>query len=211
MKIARFFSILLGIVGTALMVFSIGLCLVSLNKKVELKEVPEGAASCAQTLMDAVQSGDFAAAAKVMYGQPELGVSREPADTTGVMIWEAYLGSISCEWKGECYVTEAGIGRDAQITFLDIPSVTETIGRRAHGLLTQKVESATDMAELYDESNNFREELVADVLNEAVVRALAEDAQMRTLDVTLTMILRDGKWWAVPDQALLTALSGGVA
>jgi len=210
-KIARFFSILLGILASALMVLSIGLCLVSLNRQPQLQEVPEQAQKCAQTLMDNICTGDFQAAAQVMYGQPDLGADRDPADTAGVMIWDAFLGSISWEWKSGYYLTDTGIGRDARITFLEIPSVTEAIGRRSHELLTAKVVSATDMAELYDESNNFRPELVEAVLQEAVVRALAEDAKQTFLDVKLTMIHRDGKWWAVPDQALLTALSGGVA
>ena len=49
------------------------------------------------------------------------------------------------------------------------------------------------------------------MLSQAVVQALAEDGQLVTRDVTLNLICRDGQWWAVPDQALLQAISGGVA
>lgn len=211
MKIARFFSVLLGILASALMVFSIGLCLVSLNRQPHLQEVPEGVAECAQNVMDHICAGEFQAASQLMYGQPALGADRDPADTAGVMIWDVFRGSLSYEWKGGCYLTEDGICRDARISFLEISSVTENVSRRAHELLTAKVVAATDMAELYDESNNFRPELVDAVLQEALVRCLAEDGKQTTLDVTLTMIQKDGRWWAVPDQALLTALSGGVA
>ena len=54
-------------------------------------------------------------------------------------------------------------------------------------------------------------DLVEEVLSQAVVQALAEDGQLVTRDVTLNLICRDGQWWAVPDQALLQAISGGVA
>lgn len=211
MKIARFFAWIFGLLGTALMVGSIGLCLVSLDAPVELKEVPAGAVECAETLMEAIDSGDYAAASRVMYGQPDLGVDRKPAEETGVMIWDAFIGSISYEFKGDCYATDSGIARDATITAMDIPSVTAALSQHAHSLLTARVESAEDMAELYDEENNFREDLVADVLSEAVVRALAENAELVTRDVTLNLICRDGQWWVVPDQALLQAISGGVA
>lgn len=97
------------------------------------------------------------------------------------------------------------------ITTLDISSVTGALTEHAHALLTARVEGAEEMTELYDEENNFREELVSEVLQEAVVQALAEDAQTVTYDVTLNLIYRDGQWWVVPDQALLDAISGGVA
>lgn len=211
MKIARFFACIFGLLGTVLMVGSIGLCLMSLDAPVELKEVPAGAVECAETLMDAINAGDYVAASQVMYGQPDLGVDRKPAEEAGVMIWDAFIGSISYEFKGGCYATDSGIARDATITAMDIPSVTAALSQHAHALLTARVESAEDMAELYDEENNFREDLVADVLREAVVRALAENAELVTRDVTLNLICREGQWWVVPDQALLQAISGGVA
>lgn len=211
MKIARFFAVIFGFLGTVLMLGSVVLCLVSLDEPVKLAETPAAAAACSEELMEAVAAGDYAAAANVIYGQPDLGVDREPADPAGVMIWDAFVDSISYEFKGPCYATDSGIARDAAITALDIPSVTEKLAQRAHALLTKRVETATDMAQLYDEENNFREDLVAEVLREAVVQALAEDGQLVTQDVTLNLIYRDGQWWAVPDQALLQAISGGVA
>ena len=204
MKTARFFACIFGILGTVLMAFSIGLCLLSLDKEAELKAVPAEAAACAETLMQAIDAGDYAAAAGVLYGQPDLGADREPANEAGVMIWDAFRDSISCEFAGEWYVTDAGIARDVVITSMDIASVT-------HAIMTAKVEAATDMAELYDENNGFREDLVEAVLSEAVVRAMAEDAETVTREVTLTLIQRDGRWWVVPEDGLLQAISGGLA
>ena len=211
MKIARFFAVIFGLIGTVLMIGSIGLCLISLDAPVRMPETPAAAVECSEDLMNALADGDCAAAGNVLYGQPDLGVDREPADEVGQMIWTAFLGSISYEFKGDCYATDSGIARDATITAMDIPSVTDAVSQHAHALLTARVENATDMAELYDEENNFREDLVADVLSEAVVRALAENAETVTRDVTLNLICRDGQWWVVPDQALLQTISGGVA
>lgn len=211
MKIARFFGVIFGLLGTALMLGSVVLCLSSLNKPAELLETPAAAVECAEEMMEAIAAGDYASAAKVMYGQPDLGVDREPSDTLGVMIWDAFLDSISYEFKGECYATDTGIAWDATVTALDIPSVTGSLNTRVHTLMTQRMENAADMAELYDEENNFREDLVEEVLSQAVVQALAEDGQLVTRDVTLNLICRDGQWWAVPDQALLQAISGGAA
>lgn len=211
MKIARFFAVIFGLIGMVLLIGSVGLCLMSLDAPVRMTETPAEAVACSEELLEAIENGDFTAAGNLLYGKPDLGVDRMPEDVESVLIWDAFIRSISCEFKGSCYATDTGIARDASITAMDIPSVTEKLNVRAHTLLTQRVENAVDMAELYDEENNFREELVAEVLNEAVVQALAEDAKTVTWDVTLNLICRDGQWWVVPDQALLTALAGGVA
>lgn len=211
MKIARFFAVIFGIIGMVLLIGSIGLCLISLDAPVRMTETPAGAVECSENLLEAIENGDFAAAGNLMYGQPDLGVEHLPSEAGGAMIWDAFLNSISCEFKGDCYATDTGIARDASITVLDIPSVTEKLNTRAHALLTQRVENAVDMAELYDENNNFREDLVTEVLNEALAQALAEDAKTATWDVTVKLVSRDGQWWVVPDQALLTAITGGVA
>lgn len=210
MKIAKFFACIFGAIGTVLMVGAIGLCLFSLDAPAKIHKMPEEAVACSEKLMEAVSGGDYETAAALMYGQPDLGVHGNPADQAGEMIWTAFLGSISYEFKGPCYVLDAGLARDVAVTALDVPSVTGSVGLRARELLTGKVASATDLAELYDETNNFREDLVEEVLSEAVIYALAEDAKTVTRDVTLKLICRDGQWWVVPDAQLLQLLSGGI-
>ena len=211
MKIAKFFSGLFAIVGTVLMVGTIGLCLICLDRKTELVETPAGAVSCAEALQSAVCDGDYPAVSRLLYGQPEFGVDRKPSTEAGIMIWDAFTGSLTFSFQGDFYATDSGIARDAVIAAMDISSVTAALNRQAHSLLTARVEAATEMEQLYDENNNFREELVADVIQEAVVRALAENAQQISQTVTVKFVCRDGQWWAVADGALLKVLSGGLA
>lgn len=211
MKLAKFFSFIFAVLGTVLLIASVGLCLLSLNAPVHMAEVPAGAAACSEALREAVNDGDFGGIGAVIYGQPDLGVERLPETAEGELIWDAFQFSLSMEFRGECYATDTGLARDAVITALDIPSVTEKLGQRAHALLTTRVENAEDMAELYDNTNNFREELVAEVMELALEQGLRQDSHTVTREVTLTLVNRDGKWWILPDQALLTALSGGLA
>ena len=211
MKIARIFSAFFAAVGAIVMLGSIVLCLVCLNAPVKLLQVPAQAEKCCEEMMDALATGDFAGASARMYGQPDLGVHVSPADEAGKLVWEAFADSISYEIIGECYALDSGIYVDASVTALEIPSVTENLTKRAHALLTARVEGAEDMNTLYDEENNFREELVQQVLREALEQCLREDARTVTRNVTLKMIQRDGAWWVVPDQALLQTISGGVA
>lgn len=211
MRAAKFFSALFGAAGAVLMVGTVLLCLVSLDADVKVKKLPDAAVECSENLKTALESGDYTAAGNLMYGRPGFGVDRDPADPAGVLVWDAFTDSISVSFAGECYATASGLSRDAAITTLDLASVTNALAGRAHALLTARVEAAEEMAELYDEENNFREELVNEVLREAVEQALAEDAKTVTYDVTLGLIYRDGQWWVVPDQALLQAISGSTA
>lgn len=210
MKIAKLFSGIFAALGAVLMLLALVLSLSARNASPKLVQTPQGAEDQSQALLDAIARGDLDAAGKTMYGQPELGGEPNAEDPAGQKIWDAFVGSLSCQLRGGCYATDTGLARDAVITALDIPTVTDAVGAHAHALLTQRVESAEDMSELYDEENNFRQDLVDAVLLEAVDQAIREDAQTVAYEVTLGLIQRDGQWWVVPDQALLQAISGGL-
>lgn len=210
MKIAKFFSAIFGVLGAVVMVFSIVLCLFSLNREPMIREMPEGAVECSEKLMEAFAAGDYAAASQVLYGQPQLGEGWAPEDAAGKQIQEKYLESLDYTFRGDCYATDFGICRDVSVTYLQVSSITDAVSRHAHALMTARVEAAETMEELYDESGNFREELVSQVLNQAVELAVAE-GQSVTVDMTLTLIHRDGQWWAAPNEALLTAMASGAA
>ncbi len=214
MKVARFFGVVFGAIGTLLMAGTVVLCLVSLNAPVKMEEIPQEAERCAQELLDALNAGDFAAVAGKLYGQPDLGVASQPEDPMGQLVWDAFTASISCEFTGDFYVKGADICRDASITVLEIPSVTETWNGWVHTYFTAEIQAAEDRGELmemYDENNNFRSELVEQVIRKAVETSLQQDVVTMTKEVTLKLICREGKWWVVPDGALLSCFSGGVA
>ncbi len=210
MKFARYFAVMLGILASALMVFSIGLCLVSLNARVTMPQAPEGATACSDALREAVNAGDYEAMSQVLFGQPDLGVHGKPENLKTLLVWDAFLGSLSLEYKGACYATDSGVARDAVVRGLNLSAMTGALDRQAHALLTARVEEAETMAELYDETNNFREDLVEEVLQEALIRCLSEDVSRGEQEITVKLICRDGQWWAVPDSALLDMLSGGL-
>lgn len=203
-------SSIFALLGVVLLIATAVLCLTSLDATAKLIGTPKAAMECTEELMEALASGDYAAAGNMLYGQPDLGADREPSEEAGALIWKAFTDSISYEFTGECYATNSGIARNVGITTLEISSVTDSLAERVHVLLTERMETAEEMSELYDEENNFREDLVMEVLLEAVEQALREDARMITREVTLNLIYQDGQWWTVADQALLQTISGGV-
>jgi hypothetical protein len=89
-------------------------------------------------------------------------------------------------------------------------SITETLRSRSQAMLAQRVAEAEDTSEVYNEKNEYREDVVMEILFAAAEDALAEDARTVTVPLTVNLKYRDGQWWIVADTALLDAISGGI-
>lgn len=208
MKVARFFSVIFAVLGTLLLVGSIVVCVFSLDAPAWIIEIPKQAVDCTDSFARNLNDGDLTAAAQLMYGQPNLGAEGTSADPETEIIWNAFLESISFEFTGKCYAADDGFARDASVTVLDISSVTQKLPERTQSLLKQRTASAQNMEEIYDNAGHFHEDLTKQVLQEAMQQALNQDAQTVIREVTVKLVNRDGKWWIVPDQTLLQAISG---
>lgn len=203
-------SAVLAAIGVFAAAVAVYLCMQFVDAKPMLLTPPDVARSKVIMLMNAVSEGNYEEASQSIYGTPSLGVDREAADEVGVMIWEAFQSSITYELRGDCYPTEQGLAQDVTISCMDVTSVTENLKERSQTMLEQRMEEAKDVSEIYDENNEYREEFVMAVLQDAVKDALEEDARMMTMDLTVNLSYQDGKWWVVADEALLDAISGGI-
>ena len=210
MKISKFFSGIFGLLGILLLAAAVLVSLSALQASPVLLDAPEAALARSEVMMEAVAQGDFTQAGQLMLGQPNLGADREPADSVGKMIWELFVGSIRYEFTGDCYATDSGIARDAVIETLDISSVTASLRDRSQKLLNQRVSQAEDVSQIYDEKGDYREDFVLEVLREVTLDALREDAKNKEQKLTLNLVHKRGQWWVVMDQALLSALTGGI-
>ena len=210
MKIARFFAYVFAVFGFLLLFGSMGLCLLSQDAPVRILELPQEAVDTSDAFAQALNDGDLTAAAQLIYSQPALGAEGTPADPETAAVWNAFVNSISFTYTGKCRAADSGLTRTASVTALDVVSVTEKLPERAQSLVNQKIASAESITDVYDESGSFREELVTQILQQALEQCLTEDAGMITREVTVKLISRDGKWWVVPDQALLQTLSGAI-
>ena len=94
------------------------------------------------------------------------------------------------------------------ITHLDVSTIVGKFPERAKSLMDQKIAAAENLTEIYDEQNNFRQELVEQVLQEALQQTLAQDGETVTREVSLKLVNRDGRWWVIPHQNLLQILTG---
>lgn len=175
-----------------------------------LVEEPNSAEQRVNTLVEAICESDYEGISGVLYGTPDLGMSREAADDVGILFWEAMEQSRSCELTSGCYATEQGLAWDMKLECLDIRSMTVNLRERAQTMLEQRVAEAEDISEVYDENYEYRETFVMEVLFDAAQDALEQDAQMVSYAFTLNLVYADGQWWIMPESQLMEAISGGI-
>lgn len=210
MKLKKLFSALFALVGACVAAATIYVSMNAMNSLPVLLTPPDVARSKVIMLMNAICDGNYEEASQSIYGTPDLGVDREASDAVGVLIWEAFESSVSYELLGECYTTEQGLAQKVSITSLDVTSITEHLRERSQALLEQRVEEATDVSEIYDENNDYREDFVMAVLYDAAADVLEAYGQKQTFEVIVNLSYQDGNWWVVADEALLDAISGGI-
>lgn len=211
MKKKRILSGLFGLLGCALAALTVAVSLWAMHMAPVLVVPPAAAEETAQAVFEAVCAGDYDAADNLMYGSPDLGVGREPSDEVGALLWNAFVDSTSYTLDGHCYATDSGVAQDVSFTCLDFSSVTASLRDRAQTLLVERVEAAEDADSIYDENGDYREDFVMKVLLDVTKDALEEDSQFTTRKLTVNLVYKQGQWWVVADQALLSAISGGTA
>lgn len=210
MILKKILGVVLVLVGLVLAAGAYYVTFTSLDAEPVLLSEPVEASGRVTELMDAIVACDYDKASGVLYGTPQLGLDRDPADEVGVMLWDAFTDSQSYELKGNCEAQDSGLTQQVVFTYMDISSVTANLADRSEALLVKRIESAESISEIYDENNEYREDVVMDVLQEAVAMALKEDAQQVSVELTLNLVYRDNQWWVVPNSQLLNAISGGI-
>ncbi len=210
MKISKLFAVIFGLLGTALCVLTVLLCLNNLNKAPVLARTPQAAVSRVEALFQAFCDDDYAAASSLIYGTPELGGQSSQEDGISSKIWDAFVDSLGYELVGDCYATDSGIAQKVQVSYLDIASVTDGLQERTRVLLQQRVLEAEDVAEIYDENNEYRQDFVDAILDQATEDALRQDARYTETELTIHLAFSLGQWWILADEMLMQAISGGL-
>lgn len=206
----KYVRIFLGILGALTAASAVWLTVCFQGRLPVLLSVPEEACSTVEQTLEALCSGDGSGGANWLYGRPDLGTDVQPEATVNQLIWQAYRSSLDYQMVGQMYATDQGLAQDVKIISMELPAVTRNLGQRARQLLQQRVESAEDASEIYDAGHGYRESVVAEVLEEAVRQALEEDVRYTYQIVTLQLVWQEGRWWVMPDNALLNAVFGGI-
>lgn len=210
MKKNQKFSLLFAVIGICLLAAATLFCLAFLNAPPIMISAPDGALECSETLMEALQNGDYDAASACLSGEPNLGLDREPKEEAGKLLWKAFSESFQYEFTGDCYATSTGVARSVMITTLDLNKISARLPQRLDELLEEELSNSNSMSEIYDAEGNFRQDLVQELLLQGLTEILEEDAATVTRGVSLNLVYENNRWWVTFDQALLQAISGGV-
>lgn len=208
MKTARFFAVILACIGLVLLLGSMGFFLLNRNAPVRIRELPREALKVSDAFVQALNDGDLEEAAKLMYGQPDLGAAGVLEDRETALLWEAFRSSIAVEMTGTWEPEQSALVGTASITCLDVSAILEKLPEQVQTLTDRRIAAAEDLSDIYDERNEFRQELVEEILEDALQQALTGNEQTVVPEVTLKLVKRDGRWWMVPDQHLLQILTG---
>lgn len=204
------FSVLLALVAVVAATVAVYLSFTYRDAEPMLLTQPESARHQVEELMDAVSDADFEKVSKLLYGHPELGLDRAATDEVGVLVWNAFTESVGYELVGDSYLTDKGLAQKIRITGLDLESISESVQENAETMLLTRVDEAEDPDIFYDENEAYKKEFIMEILCAAATQALEQDARERSVELTLYMTYEDGKWWVMPDNELLDAISGGI-
>lgn len=196
------------ILGMVLAIIAVMLAFTAKDNEPRLMQNPTDALKRADEMMTKICAGDYPGASGLMYGQPSLGAAPEGGSLAVELLWTAYLDSLEYDISEKCYVVETGVAVDVTVRMLDIPAVIRSMEWFAQDLLGKRVAAAEDMSEIYDEDNNFRQEVMDKILRDAAVQALADNPAHKEQVITLHLIHDQGKWWVMPDAGLQNILSG---
>ena len=188
-------SYLFGLLALLFAVAAIGAAVSFRDTGPVLLVVPEEAQACAEQLMEAACEGDFSRAEQMLYGAPDLGADGMPEDPVDAMIWQACLDSLDYRLVGDVYATDRGLAQDVKLIGMELDAVTAHLDSRARELLDRAMETAEDVSELYNEKNEYREDLVGDILMESARQALEVDVRYGYRILTLPLVYSDGQWW----------------
>ena len=208
MKKQKVISCCFGVLGVILAVTALMICLTQRETEPKLIGGAPGAESCAQAMMEKLNSGDFQGASHYLLGSPSLISGTRQMERAARLLWDAFASGLRATPQGACYATVSGVAQDYTLSSLDVPQMLEQLKQYAPMVLESRVEAAEDMSQVYDENHEYREDFAQSVLEEAAREVIAASSPTEAT-VTVHLTNQDGRWWVVPDEALLRAISGG--
>lgn len=188
----------------------LGVLVYGLNHNPQLLADPEPIRSAAVQVLDTIHSGEFGQLRELLSGSPKLGTFPEKDNTPQSMLWYAYLDSLTYEVSREPVLSDSGAEITAAITCLDIRAAMDKLPQAAQTLLEAKAQDTFEESEIYDENHNLREDLTAQLLQQAAADLLADAPQTMEQEITLQLVRANGQWQVTPGDALTKLLSGFV-
>lgn len=209
-KTQRIFAALCGAAALVLGGFGIRLGLTAPGKSPVLLKTDQGAQDRCRDFAQCLREEDFEGLSKTLLGTPQI-TQYSGEEALAARIWQAYVSSMDCTLEGELYGTGQGLAQNITLEALDLEDLGARLEEKVPLLLEARMKEARDIAELYDGRNGYRQEVIDQVLLQALDEVLSQNPQTRETTLTLRLCRSRGQWLIQPEGDLIRFLSGNIA
>lgn len=204
MKLSKIVSALFAFLGMVLVAGGIFLSFANRNAGAPGRAVPQEAKDCATAFLTALNDRDLEGAQTYLYGNPDLGLSQATIDPQTAKVWEAFRSSFVVSDIAPFQVSQSEIRLDFTLTTMELKALVN-LPSLARNILDGK----EDQDSLYDENGTLKPQEKTAIMEEALERTLAEAGSVNRT-CTISLVEAEGQWWVLPNENLLSALSGGM-
>ena len=205
-----------GVRSRGFVLLALLLCLLTLGRIAwpayqSLRDRPRGdAQETVREFFAALVQRDYQRAYGYLDGVETLGLEREPERESAKAIFAAMREQFAAELYGSCSVSGELAYQQVNCRYLDVEKLDSDARTQAMIYISRYV-STHAVGDLYNESGNYRPELVREAWDQAVAELLQQPENYRSSGgVQLELRWHDGAWHIVPNEKLLQLLTGGV-
>ena len=209
MKKRRVLAGLFGLLAAVGAAATLQLGLTAPGKETSVLRMDSRVMEQAQGFLENLSDYNLEGASAYVLGCPKLTAGQESGGPEQ-LLWERYWQGLSCAIEGEPYAKDGNLAVDVRVSYPDVAAMTQLAGTLAEELLQQRVEQAESVSEIYDKQNHYRQQLLDEVLQQAVETASRQVTQTREKNVVLELTYEAGSWWVVPGNELRDLLSGAL-
>ena len=164
-----------------------------------------------QIFFAALAREDYEQAYACLDGVESLGLEYIPQRQSGRAIRDAMHAQFSAELYGECLVNGEVAYQQINCRYLDLDKLENDAGSQALRIISL-YGSTHPLGDLYNEKGNYRQELMLESWDQAVLELLQQSENYRSSGgVQLELRWRDGQWRIAPTERLLQMLTGGLS
>ena len=178
------------------------------RETVVLKEDPRVMA-CAQSFLDELCAMDLEGASAELLGEPKLTMVPPETDVEKIL-WDRYWTGLEGRLEGQPYAQGSFLTVNARITYPDVGAVIQRMGALAQEQLRQMVEQAQSVFEVYDETGSYRQDVLDEVLLQALWAASEQTTAVCEKSIALRLAYDGEDWKIVPGRELRDLLSGAM-
>ena len=157
---------------------------------------------------ESLKNGDYHTADSLLLKGASLGLNRTPDSEEEALLLAALKASWDFAPYGECTITQRSAWQQMRVQHLSLTALDAALQERSKEVLSGLVRSLP-MTEVYDENGEYLPSLAETAYRKALrdVISHAEDYYTYT-GITLELRESNGTWLIVPDERLISVLSG---